>query len=558
MMLAKTLPAVLAASLLCVSVSAQTTNLLTEDALQFEGDTWVLSDEGIVGTGTGNFLSTRQAIGSGNFRISARLSIKDLEGSAASFHVGRESNFGFSSRSGLMFVDGAVFRSPANVRADGASLIADSEPFDFVVQRRGDMVFVTVDGESVYSGYVSMGPLGSFGFRPWRSTMKIESLTYEGELISIEEAAAAQRDTTTYQRIDTPSQDLFVSGEGGYASYRIPSIVRTNGGALLAFAEGRKNGRSDTGDIDLLVRRSTDGGLNWTPQELVWSDEENTCGNPTPVVDRTTGRVILLSCWNKGTDVESTIMSATSEDTRRVFMLHSDDEGVTWSDAREITESVKDPHWRWYATGPCHGIQMEDGTIVIPANHSDHTGGSNIRDFDHYRAHLILSDDGGETWRRSSVVGPRTNESTVVETSDGRLVMNMRSYENLNRRAVAWTDDKGETWSKTWLDPDLVEPRCQASLLRIDREGGPLYLFSNPDAASRSRMTITWSADGMDSWQGRLLAYEGFSAYSDMVDLGDDTLGLYFERDNYDRITFQRIALEDLVSAARTAGSLVP
>ncbi len=558
MMLAKTLPMALAVSLLCVSAGAQTKNLLTEDALQFEGDTWVLSEDGIAGTGTGNFLSTRQAIGSGNFRIAARVTIENLEGSAASFHVGRESNFGFSSRSGLMFVDGAVFRSPANVRSDGASLIADGEPFDLVVQRRGDMVFVTVDGEGVYSGYVSMGPLGPFGFRPWRSTMRIESLTYEGELVSIAEAASAQRGTTTYKRIETPSQDLFVSGEGGYAAYRIPSIVRTNGGTLLAFAEGRRNGRSDTGDIDLLVRRSTDGGLNWSPQELVWSDEENTCGNPTPVVDRTTGRVILLSCWNKGTDVESTIMSATGDDTRRVFALHSDDEGVTWSDAREITDSVKAPHWRWYATGPCHGIQMKDGTIVIPANHSDHTGGPDIRDFDHYRAHLILSDDGGETWRRSSVIGPRTNESTVVEASDGRLVMNMRSYENLNRRAVAWTDDKGESWSKTWLDPDLVEPRCQASLLRIDREDGPLYLFSNPDAASRSRMTITWSVDGMDSWRGRLLAYEGFSAYSDMVDLGEDMVGLYFERDNYDRITFQRIALEDLMSAPRTAGSLVP
>jgi sialidase-1 len=553
----KTLFAVLASSLLCASLGAQEKDLMSEAALEFEGDTWVLSEDGIVGTGTGNFLSTRQAIGSGNFRIAARVTIENLEGSAASFHVGRESNFGFSSRSGLMFVDGPVFRSPANVRGDGASLIADGEPFDFVVQRRGDMVFVTVDGESVYSGYVSMGPLGSFGFRPWRSAMKIETLTYEGELVSIEEAAAAQRDTTTYQRIETPSQDLFVSGEGGYAAYRIPSIVKTNGGTLLAFAEGRKNGRSDTGDIDLLVRRSTDGGLNWTPQALVWSDEENTCGNPTPVVDRKTGRVILLSCWNHGSDVESAIMGGTSKDSRRVFKLHSDDEGVTWSEATDITSSVKEPHWRWYATGPCHGIQMKDGTIVIPANHSDHTGGPDIRDFDHYRAHLILSDDGGETWRHSSVVGPRTNESTVVETSDGRLVMNMRSYENLNRRAVAWTDDKGGTWSKTWLDPDLVEPRCQASLLRIDREGGPLYLFSNPDAASRSRMTITWSTDEMEAWGGRHLAYEGFSAYSDMVDLGEDTVGLYFERDNYDRITFQRIALEDLLSAPRTAGSLV-
>jgi sialidase-1 len=550
--------AAMAAAILATAIPVGAVDLLTEEHLAFEGDSWVLGDSSVKGSGTGQFLETRQAIGPGNFRIQARLSLENVANSAASFHINRESNFGFSSRSGVLFVDGPAFGLPGNVAGDKATLITDGEPFDFTVQRRGDQLSVSINGENVYTAFGSIGPLGPFGFRPWRSTMTIDRLEYTGELISREATVAALQQDDTYTRIETPTQELFVSGENDYAAYRIPAIVRTNGGALLAFAEGRKKSTSDTGDIDLLLRRSTDGGRTWSPQQLVWSDDENTCGNPAPVVDRNTGRVLLLSTWNKGTDVERTIMDGTSEDTRRVFVLHSDDEGLTWSDARDITKSVKEPHWRWYATGPCHGIQMEDGTLVIPANHSDHTGSEDAKPFDYYRAHLVISEDGGETWRHSAVVGPRTNESTVAELPGGRLVMNMRSYENINRRAVAWTNDKGATWSKTWLDPDLVEPRCQASLLRLDRAEGPLFLFSNPEAATRTRMTVTWSTDNMRTWQGRYLAEEGFSAYSDMVDLADGSVGLYFERDNYNLITFQRIALDEMLAAPRTAGSLVP
>jgi sialidase-1 len=550
--------AALAAAILATAMPASAVDLLSKEHLVIEGDSWVLGNSSAKGSGTGQFLDTKEAVGPGNFRIQARVTLENLASSAASFHFNRESNFGFSSRSGVLFADGPAFVFPGNVSGEKASLITDGEPFDFTVQRRGDQLTVSINGENVYTALGSVGPLGPFGFRPWRSTMTIDRLEFTGELISREAAAAVMQQDNTYTRIETPTQDLFVSGEGGYAAYRIPSIVKTNGGVLLAFAEGRKNSTSDTGDIDLLLRRSTDGGRSWSPLQLVWSDEENTCGNPAPVVDRTTGRVLLLSTWNKGTDVEHSIMEGTSDDTRRVFVLHSDDEGVTWSGARDITASVKEPHWRWYATGPCHGIQMEDGTLVIPANHSDHTGPEDSKAFGHYRAHLVISEDGGETWRHSPVVGPRTNESTVAELPGGRLVMNMRSYENLNRRAVAWTDDKGGTWSKTLLDPDLMEPRCQGSLLRIDTSGGPLFLFSNPEATTRTRMTITWSTDAMRSWGGRYLAYEGSSAYSDMVDLGDGNVGLYFERDSYGRITFQHVSLEAMLAAPRTAGSLVP
>lgn len=162
---------------------------------------------------------------------------------------------------------------------------------------------------------------------------------------------------------------VFRKGENGVHTYRIPAIVQTKAGTVLAFAEARHNSGSDTGDIDLVLKRSTDGGKTWGPIITVWDDAENVCGNPSPVVDRNTGRIILLSTWNNGKDPEKKIHSRESIDTRRVFCMYSDDDGLTWSKPKEITRSTKKNRWTWYATGPCHAIQLTSGRIVIPCDH---------------------------------------------------------------------------------------------------------------------------------------------------------------------------------------------
>src|SRR5690554_5034052 len=146
--------------------------------------------------------------------------------------------------------------------------------------------------------------------------------------------------------------DLFVQGTGGYHTYRIPSIIVTGEGSVLAFAEGRKESSSDTGDIDLLMRRSTDGGKTWGEQVVIWDDASNVCGNPTPVLDEETGTIWLLMTWNRGDDAEGDIIKKTSNDTRRVFVSSSIDDGKTWSIPNDITETTKNPAWGWYATGP--------------------------------------------------------------------------------------------------------------------------------------------------------------------------------------------------------------
>ena len=152
---------------------------------------------------------------------------------------------------------------------------------------------------------------------------------------------------------------LFKAGDSEYACFRIPAIVKTEQGTLLAFAEARKQDCSDTGDIDLVLRRSEDGGKTWGPMRVVWDSGNHVSGNPAPVVDRETGTVWLLATWNLGTDQESRIIDQTSKDTRRIFVRHSTDDGQSWSEAREITSSVKLPSWTWYATGPVHGIQLK-------------------------------------------------------------------------------------------------------------------------------------------------------------------------------------------------------
>jgi hypothetical protein len=155
---------------------------------------------------------------------------------------------------------------------------------------------------------------------------------------------------------------LFYIGMPGYNRYRIPSLILTKQGTLLAFCEGRIAG--DTGDIDTLVRRSEDGGTTWGKYQVVWSEGSNTFGNPCPVVDQSTGRIYLLSTWNLGTDHESQIISWKSKDVRHPYICHSDDDGKSWSKPVCISDSARLDDFRWYATGPGIGIQIKSGTIT--------------------------------------------------------------------------------------------------------------------------------------------------------------------------------------------------
>ncbi len=358
--------------------------------------------------------------------------------------------------------------------------------------------------------------------------------------------------------------DVFVSGRDGYHTYRIPAVLRLNSGVLLAFCEGRRNNGSDSGDIDLLVKRSTDDGRTWSAAQLIWSDGSNTCGNPCPVVDRATGTVWLLATHNREQDLLKDIVPKRSPGTRTPWVMRSTDQGVTWSAPQEITAAAKDPRWGWYATGPGIGIQIREGPhagrLVIPANHSyDDPAGRVAGGPYEFGSHVIYSDDRGVTWKLGGTIRPKVNECQVVELADGRgtLLMDMRSYFGRGCRAQATSPDGGLTWSAPHDVPALVEPVCQASILGCEpaSAGAPgLILFSNPADGRRKqriRLTVRASEDQARTWPRALVLHPGPASYSCLVALAGNRAGCLYENgadDRFDRITFARFALTEITA----------
>ena len=344
---------------------------------------------------------------------------------------------------------------------------------------------------------------------------------------------------------------IFKSGSEGYNTFRIPSIITTDSGVVLAFAEGRKNSSSDSGDIDLVLKRSIDGGKTWGDLIIIRDDSTNVCGNPSPVIDRKTGKIFLLSTWNRGDDTESEIINMTSVDTRRVYVMNSIDEGLSWSKPIEITDKVKKPNWTWYATGPVHGIQIREGSkkgrMIIPCDHIE----ANTKK---YYSHIIYSDDGGSSWNIGGTTPQdQVNECSVAEIGKGKLILNMRNYDRTQmNRKISISNDYGESWGDIYDDKALVEPICQASILRYSFKGYGRndLLFINPaDKNKRLNMTLRLSNDLGRTWKAEFILHEGPSAYSDITKLRNGNVGCLFEAGKnspYEGIVYREVDVRDI------------
>jgi sialidase-1 len=332
---------------------------------------------------------------------------------------------------------------------------------------------------------------------------------------------------------DLPQVDVFTGGSEGYHTYRIPALVVTKQGTLLAICEGRKTGRGDHGDLDLVQKRSTDGGQTWGKLELIHEEggeAKVTIGNPCPVIDQDTG--IIWLPFNRDND--------------KVFITSSSDDGQTWAKPREITADVKASDWNWYATGPGNGIQLKHGKhkgrLVIPCDHRVN-GASNEWNHDG-RSHVIVSDDHGQTWKLGGATDFGMNECAVIELPDGTLMLNSRSYRGKACRGVSLSKDGGATWAPTIDEPALVESVCQASLIRYDDK---TVLFSNPAAPKgRHHLTVRASNDQGQTWPRSRLICEGSSAYSSLAVLPGGEIGLLYERDDYKYLTFTRFPLDSI------------
>ncbi|MGW2316803.1 sialidase family protein [Streptomyces sp. CG4] len=349
----------------------------------------------------------------------------------------------------------------------------------------------------------------------------------------------------------------FRAGHEGYAAFRIPAVVATGAGTLLAFCEGRSGSAADHGQIDIVLKRSTDGGRTWGPLRIAANNGDHLAGNPAPVV-LDTGRILLVHLRAAASATEDAILRGQVEDAdgRRVWVQHSDDDGESWSAPREITAQVKQPGWRWYATTPGHALQLGSGRVLVPANHSlPPTGTDTGTEPHYYSGHCLLSDDRGESWYLGYVDENtdgyiNVNETTAAELPDGRVYFNTRTdSRSPGNRADAHSTDGGRTLVRPFRpQAGLTAPVCQAAVLQL--RDPDLLLYSGPAApASRALMTLRASTDGGTTWRTAYTVDGLPAAYSDLVRVDADTVGLLYETGDfsaYETVAFRRVPVHRL------------
>lgn len=364
--------------------------------------------------------------------------------------------------------------------------------------------------------------------------------------------------------------DVFTEGQGGFVSYRIPGVVVSARDTVLAYCEARKFTPADRGEIEIHVRRSTDGGRTFGPARQIahlgprlprnphmpddkkrknmGGPEEQTVNNPMLIATRE-GPVHLVYCV----------------EYMRAFHARSDDDGVTWSAPVEITATFdrfrSDIPWQAIATGPGHGIQLRGGRLIVPvwlANYEKSPAPAARKG-----CAVIFSDDGGATWNRGDIALAIGSESSVAELSDGRVMLSARNADRRNRRVVAISADGATGWSQPRFLEDVFEPGCMAGLVRhpgIPGRDGPWLLHSSPRTTKREHrerkdVTIHASRDDGRTWPVRRLLHAGPGAYSDLAVLPDGTVLCLYEsgkpgetrRDGewaYARLTLARFGLD--------------
>ena len=356
---------------------------------------------------------------------------------------------------------------------------------------------------------------------------------------------------------------VFGGGTEGYHTFRIPSIITTLGGKVLAFCEGRA-GRHDHSENDIVLKVSSDSGRTWEGLQVVASHGRNCLNNPQPVILSKTGRVLLfyqqypygyherdIPHWYKPEGLKSVLPGYAGDKICSSFLVRSDDEGATWSEPEDLTRQVKYEDAASLASGPGIGIEVQTGSfarrLIMPFNHR-RAGQSGTE------VYAAYSDDGGVSWKRGSTAPQGTpgnaNEVQMVELSDGRIMLNARSAGGADCRKVGISDDGGCTWSPLQDTPELIDPTCMGSIIRH----GNVLLFANAASGTRgdrSNGTVRASEDDGRTWTAAKVICHGRFAYSCLVTLPDDHVGCFYEtgeNDAYERLELARFSLDWLRS----------
>lgn len=344
------------------------------------------------------------------------------------------------------------------------------------------------------------------------------------------------------------------AGQDGVHTYRIPGMVTTDKGTLIAVYDIRYQHSGDLpANIDVGMSRSTDGGRTWQPMKVIIDmgapNETNGAGDPAVLFDPVTRKLWVAALWSKGNrSIAGSLGGLSPDSTGQLVLVSSSDDGLTWSAPKSITAQVKNPAWHLYFNGPGSGIAMKNGTLVFASQYWDENAKPGIP-----HSSIIYSDDHGKSWKSGSGAKYNTTESQVVETTPGVLMLNMR--DNRGRfRSVATTTDMGKTWLEHPTSQEaLPDPVCMASLIKasvsVKGKLSNVLFFSNvADQGLRQNMTLKASLDLGESWPRKhqlLVDSRRSFGYSALTKIDDRTIGILYEgeRDLY----FLRIPVEDII-----------
>lgn len=338
-------------------------------------------------------------------------------------------------------------------------------------------------------------------------------------------------------------------GDEGVHTYRIPGLITTNKGTLIAVYDIRYTTSRDLpGNIDVGMNRSSDGGNTWEPMKIIMDmglpHENNGVGDPTILFDPATNRIWVAALWSKGNrSIAGSGPGLSPDETGQLVLTYSDDDGMTWANVYTITPEVKDPKWNLFFQGPGAGIVMKDGTLVIPTQYwsEDKIPFSN----------LIYSKDHGKTWKTSpNAPKSNTTESQVVETYPGVLMLNMRDNRG-KYRSISTTSDFGTTWNEHPTSRNaLPDPICQGSIIKTLFEEKEILFFCNLDTSSKNRekMTMKASLDFGESWPSKyhhLFDERNTFGYSSISMVDQNTIGVLYE--GIRNIYFMQIPVKDVL-----------